>query len=153
MKTLYQKKINFTARKRCTLLLPDFLFLDYLQLRNSHGDLRSLLHYLLQKYFQKPIRFFLKNEIAATICYQDCGLNLHREDFRPIEKDWIELKLLAISHNMSICAFFVMLLQMEIAGELDEGGRVPPTHPTISLHQSITRDPIPLFKRYLHLRV
>lgn len=156
MKILRQKKMYLDARKRCSLLIPDFLFPYYKALKEGHGDLKTLLNFLIKKFYRNKARFYLRNEIATTIGYQEEGLDLHREDFRPIEWDWVELKLLASSHNMSICAFFVFLLRLEMAGALEinqKFGEVPPHSPKIILHQAITRYSIPRFTRLLYLRV
>ena len=63
---------------------------------------------------------------------------------------------MADSYNMSMCAFFVLLLQLELAGVLEgkrENGEVSPKPTIIILHQSITRYSIPVFQRILHLRI
>ena len=152
---LSKRTMNNSTRKKCTLLIPDFLFPLYEELRNQHGNLKKFSRFLLKRYYQYKRQFIFAKGLNATINYQENGLNLHREDFRPFEQDWVELKLLAASHNLSICAFFVLLLRLELAGALagDEFGEVPPIFPKISLHQSITRYSIPIFTRILHLRV
>lgn len=156
MKILRKEKMYIAARKRSTLLIPDHLYPFYEEQKVIHLDLKNLLHFLIKKFYKNKARFYFKKEIDTTIYYQDEDLNLHREDFRPVEWDWVELKLLASSHNMSICAFFVFLLRLEMAGALElnpKSGGVPPHSPKISLHQSITKYSIPQFIRILHLRV
>jgi len=122
-----------------------------------------LLGYLIKKFYRKRSRLYMHNDIATTIKYQDEGLSLHRADFRPVEWDWVELKLLANSYNMSKAGllscpggFFVFLLQLELAGALEinyEFDGVPSKPTKIILHQSITRYSIPVFTRLLRLRV
>ena len=76
------------ARKRCCLLIPDYLFQDYEQLRDEKGSLKLLLPVLISKFVKNRNRFFMKRQIDTTKGYQDDGLVLHREDFRPTEWDW-----------------------------------------------------------------
>jgi len=145
-----------SARKRCTLLVPDYLFAYYEEMIEAHAGLQNFLGFLVRKFYRNRNKFLLQKAIDTTVNFQESGLNLHREDFRPIEWDWVELKLLANSYNMSICAFFVMLLRLEMAGALEGGteiGGVPPTPIKITLHQTISHYSIPKFIRLLHLRV
>lgn len=156
MKVLRQEKKFRSSRKRCSLLIPDYLFPYYENLRDTHGGLKKLSAFLIEKFYKNKARFYLQNEISTTSCYQDDDLDLHRENFYPIEWDWVEMKLLANSHNMSICAFFVFLLRLEMAGALEinkKSSEVPLHSPKIILHQSITRYSIPKFTRLLHMRV
>ena len=156
MKILRQEKIHSSSRYKCTLLIPDYIFPYFKNLKDEHGNLKKLLKFLIQKFYRNKARFYFQKEIGATISYQEDGLSLHREDFHPIEWDWIELKLLANSHNMSLCALFMFLLRLEMAGALEIKEKfdgVPPNFPKIILHQSISRYSIPRFTRLLHLRV
>jgi len=154
----YNMKINKSrdiyniAGKKSTLLIPDYLFPEYARLQSRYRNTRFLLSYLLFKYNASRPYLVMRSGISSTIKYQETGMNLHREDFRPAESQWIELKLLANSYNMSICSFFVLLLQMELAGVLDgvRSGGVPPIKPAIALYQSITKYSIPVFKRILY---
>jgi len=139
------------------LLIPEYLFFYFRESKETHGDMTGLLRFLLRKYYRNN-RFYFAKDIAATVSYQEQNLRLHREDFRMIEEQWLELKLLAGSCNMSICRFFIFLLRLEMAGGLegDLMGGVPPTPKKISLFQSLTCgniDPIPEFLRLLHMRV
>ncbi|TGM61904.1 DUF1564 family protein [Leptospira adleri] len=79
---------------------------------SEFGSLKNFLHFLLTK---NRLNFFLllipsKNE--KTI-YQDVNLELVRFPFRPDSSDWAELRVVARYYGLSICNFFVILLQME----------------------------------------
>jgi len=152
MEILRKKIIQDIHRKRSTLLIPDFLFSYYQNKRDHHGGLKNLLGFLIRKFNCMESRLFMEDDISSTIDYQEKGLFLHREDFRPIENEWIELKLLASSHNLSMCKFFVLLLRLEMAGALDceDGyGGVPPNPKKITLIQTISPT-VP--QNYLHTR-
>ena len=154
MKIAKQKYMYNIAGKKCTLLIPDYLFPEYKKLKLKYRNLRFLLNYLLFKHNANRPYFVMKAGISSTIKYQEKGLSLHREDFRPGDREWVELKLLANSYNMSLCSFFVFLVLMELAGAFDcKAGGVPPKKPAITLHQSITKYSIPLFKRILYLKI
>lgn len=101
MKILRKEKKYLSFRKRCTLLIPEYIFPFFEDLKSRHGDIKSLLHFLLKKFYRNKAKFYFQKEIDTTLLYQEEGLDLQREDFRPIEWDWVELKLLACSHNMS----------------------------------------------------
>lgn len=153
MKINRKIKIFQSLGNRSTLLIPDFLFPFFEEARLKEGNTKSLLSLLLKRFYENKTRLILKNEIGATIEYQEEELSLNRIDFRPIKSDWVKLKLLAGSHNLSMCAFFVLLLKLYVAGAFNykkEG--VPPKFPKITLHQSITLYSIPQFTRLLHLR-
>jgi len=156
MKITRNKILHSRVRLRSTLLIPEYLFCFYEELRDRHGGLSILLGFLIAKFYRNKGQIHLERDIAATMDYQEEGLCLHREDFRSYENDWIKLKLLASSHNLSVCKFFVLLLQLEMAGaleeEVDESG-VPPQTPRSSLYQTITLTSIPQFTRLLHLRI
>lgn len=142
--------------KRCTLLIPDYLLPFYEELRDRYGGLRELLSVLIKKFSKNKTRMILKKEISSTLDYQEEGLNLHRADFRPVESEWVQLKLLAGSHNLSMCAFISLLLRLEMAGALELNENLagyPPIFPKISLYQSITLYSVPNFTRILYLRL
>ena len=101
MKILQKKKMYISSRKKCTLLIPEYLFPYFESMKNHHGDLKSLFRFLLGKYFKNKARYYRENDISTTVSYQEDGLELHRENFFPIEWDWVEMKLIANSHNMS----------------------------------------------------
>ena len=155
MKIKHFTSVYYGCPKRCTLLIPDYLLPVYKDLIEIHFDLNLLLSVLLKKYYRNRWRILHNKNISSTVLYQETGLSLHRRDFRPIESEWIEMKILANSHNMSICAFFVMLLRLEIAGllEMNYGyGVVPPKPQKISLLKSITLYSIPVYSTHFHMK-
>lgn len=143
-------------RKRCSLLIPDYILPFYENSREKHGGERGLLTFLIIRFNHSKGRLILNNEISSTLEFQEKGLDLQRKDFWPIEDEWVQLKLLASSHNLSICAFFVLLLRLEMAGALDLNEKfdgVPRSFPKIILHQTITLYSVPRFTRLLYLRL
>ena len=153
---MQKKEIYYSHRKRCTLLVPESMISSLKDLVVYHKGASVVLSLLLAKYIKNRNSIKINHSFGSTIQYQEKGQKLHRVDFRPVEWDWIELKLLASSCNMSICAFFVFLLGLFFAGDLEIKygfDVVPPNPGKISYHQSITRYSIPVFKRLLHFRL
>ncbi|AOP36075.1 hypothetical protein A0128_13335 [Leptospira tipperaryensis] len=76
------------------------------------GSLKNYLEFLLIKNRSKfPSMFdFSKNEKTT---YQNLNLELVRFSFRPNSSDWAELRVVARYYGLSICNFFVMLIQIE----------------------------------------
>ena len=145
-KTIYLKN---QSRKKCTLLVPWFIYPEFEKLKSRHGGLKFLLSFLIKKFQSGKGQIFFNKDISSTTGYQENGLSLQREDFRPLESDWVKLKILALSHNLSMCAFFAMMVLLELAGALGEGG-VPRITPKITLIQSITPATTVKFKRLLY---
>ena len=123
--------------------------------KGRFGSTSMYFGYLLYQFKNNKCIIAQRNGIAATVNYQEKGLFLERIDFRPVENQWVQMKLLASAHNMSVCSFFVMLLLLDIAGALCcvESGGVPRKLPKITLSQTITLYSIPEFIRNLHLRI
>jgi len=156
MKIYKNGQIYHLCRYKSTLLIPDYLLSFFNELVYKHGNMRSLLGFLVSGFQKNKYKIYFEKDISSTIKYQEKSLNLHREDFRPFEEDWINMKLLATSHNLSICAFFILLVQMELAGAMVSDKKtdgVPPKFPRINLHQALTLYSIPRFTRILHLRL
>lgn len=144
-----------SANKRATLLIPDYMDQFFEELLIKSGGLKNLLKILLIKFQNPEKKFLLKHKISSCIVYQEKGLSLCRKDFRPFEDDWVNIKLIANSYNLSICNFFVILVGLELAGVFDESksGGVPPKFPKIVYHQKLTFYSIPKFYRKLILRI
>ena len=144
------KNITKNRHRRSTLLIPEFIYPFYIKLFNKHKNLHSLLNHLLEKYQSDKLPIYRLRDISSCLVYQEKELKLHREDFRPHESDWVKLRLFAFSLNMSMCALFVLLLQLEIAGALGNNFvGVPTKPPKIILHQPLhTR----LFSRILLIK-
>ena len=151
------KKLYTTRylHKKSTFLIPEYLYPEYQKLRYFHKGTRLLLLFLIRKFYRQKMNLYFYKDIGSNVAYQDKGLNLRKENFYPFENNWIELKLLATAHNMSVCAFFVMLLQLELAGALDPINikGVPPINPKFILHQSISLSQKPHFRRIFHIRI
>ena len=158
MRIKKQKSIQGNLRWNSTILVPKILCSIYYKLEKRHGDTREILAYLLRKYQTDQTIIFRNNDIAACLSYQEKGLNLRRIHFRPYETDWIKLRLMAFSLNMSMCALFVMLLQLEMAGLLCQNVGTPTTHSQFTLTQTLQPEiftrilkikPIPIFQSCL----
>ena len=139
--------------KKSTLLIPDNLFLPFEKMKKKHAGVRSMIRHLLYKFYKKPVKIPVNNKISSKVIYQEKGLDLHRVDFRAEETEWIEMKLLASSMNISICYLFALLVRLEVMGELDVAG-VPTKSYRISLYQSINSNTQrPKFTKFYQLRL
>lgn len=86
-----------------------------------NGSLTGYLKYLLNKY--RLVCYagtMAKNEKVKTK-YQNKGLKLKSQSFRPMNGDWLELKIIAGMHNCSATFMFVSLLELdqEIGEKMD----------------------------------
>ena len=155
MKVKIDKNIVFPRSIRSSLLVPEFLIGSIRDEIEYFKGLDVLLRILLRKYYGEKHRLVTIKENAPTIQYQEKSLNLHRLDFRPLEKDWIELKLLSNCHNMSICAFFVLLFRLYLAGALENLfgiGALPPFPKKIILQSGINHYIQPFFKKIFYIK-
>ncbi|MBM9576088.1 DUF1564 family protein [Leptospira sp. 201903070] len=119
-KTVSSKR-EISLRKKgapVTLLIPE----QIIRKRKLQANkLNQELSFLLQKYQKAALkkRFLGKN--FPAISYQSKGLKLKRMNFRPNEKEWVELGILALGLGVSRCLLFAILEEWECNQE------VPPT--------------------------
>ncbi|MBM9576499.1 DUF1564 family protein [Leptospira sp. 201903070] len=78
------------------------------------GSLKNFLSLLLARNRSKFPSMFAFSKSEKTI-YQNTNLDLVRFSFRPNSSDWAELRIVARYYGLSICHFFVMLIQIEEA--------------------------------------
>ncbi|TGL76091.1 DUF1564 family protein [Leptospira yasudae] len=76
------------------------------------GSLKRALTFLLNNN-RNRLTSFLEPSRKEKTSYQKGNLNLVRFSLRPDASDWAELRLLARYYGMSICNFFVILLDSD----------------------------------------
>ncbi|TGK31077.1 DUF1564 family protein [Leptospira gomenensis] len=91
----------------CSFLIPEELVAQF---RLRPKLLRKTLHDLLSQWDEALIRkrFLGKRSVYAK--YQEKDLNLQKMNFRPFEKDWCKLGILAWGLGISRCLLFSLLL-------------------------------------------
>ena len=82
--------------------------------------LRNYLQFLLNKYRIIAYAGGLPKGNGIKTRYQESNQNLKYYKFRPRCSDWIELKMLALAHGVSMTQFFVFLLDMDTSSLGDD---------------------------------
>ena len=75
-------------------------------IRKRFGNLRNFLGFSIENL--NPVVIARKN--TGKIFYQDKGLDLVRFDFRPFEKDWERLRMIAMSNRISMSKLIVLMI-------------------------------------------
>lgn len=80
------------------------------------GRLSIVLRVLLERH-----RFLLRQGLLpsanrSTVQYQESGEEYVRFNFRPYDRDWLELSQLALAHGLSRCLFFDYLMTLDLSG-------------------------------------
>ena len=73
------------------------------------------LYALLNKYRILSYSGSIPGFAGSKLKYQDKGQEWERMDFRPSNEDWVELRILASMHGMTMNKFFVMLLDLDLS--------------------------------------
>ncbi|AOP36431.1 hypothetical protein A0128_20685 [Leptospira tipperaryensis] len=110
------KEITFRKKgSPVTLLIPEKI----IRLRRLKADkLNEELSFLLKKYQNVALKKKFLGRSFPAISYQRKGLKLKRMNFRPDEKDWIELGVLALGLGVSRCLLFSILEEWECNQEI-----------------------------------
>jgi len=147
-------QIREFTKSKSSLLIPEYIYPAFEKMRTNYGGTRNLLNILLWKYHVKLTRMIHQHEWESKTAYQAEGLSLKKINFIPNGNDWVKMKMLATSKNVSMCCLFVILLSLEDAGLLgsENGGGVPPKHPKITLLQNLS-DLHHQYNRILHLQI
>lgn len=100
-----------------TLLIPTYLMDDFLKVKQKcRNNLSLYLRILLKRYRTLTYSGLIPKPLKVKTEFQDKDLNLNRQNFRPMNADWIELGELALAFGKSRCWLFVYLLKLDIAG-------------------------------------
>ena len=91
----------------CSLLIPENLVQDFYLLKNKVFSVRNLLHKLVTMEIPGHANVATNR---VTIIYQNKFLHLEKVNFRPVEKDWLRLRLLAGIKGVSMARMFVELM-------------------------------------------
>ncbi|MCB1180288.1 MAG: DUF1564 family protein, partial [Leptospiraceae bacterium] len=86
--------------KVASLLIPEELYLELIQ-KWGKRKLQQRLRFLLLKYRKYISLSQIPRKEKSRITYQDKDQNLIRVRIRPVERDWIELGIIAYSHGVS----------------------------------------------------
>ena len=90
--------------------VPDYLAPKLTGKLAKCGNVSNYLHYLLDRYRVVGCAGNMPKGNGVKTKYQAKGQNLQYFRFRPRNSDWIELRMLALAHGVSMTQFFVYLL-------------------------------------------
>ncbi len=122
-----------------TLLIPEHLMDDFLlKIGRRNGNVTIYLRSLLRRLRSITHTGMLPEPGKIKTEYQQKKLNLKKVNFRPRNKDWIELGELALAFGKSRCWVFVHLLKLDLLGlwgalVQTRMNTVVPTLPTLEL--------------------
>ncbi|MBW0435755.1 DUF1564 family protein [Leptospira yasudae] len=106
-------KLIFTKRESSSdLWIPKRTISNLKQKIAKHGSLKRVLSFLLNNNRNRLASFLVPSRKEKT-SYQKANLDLVRFSLRPDASDWAELRLLARYYGISICQFFVILLDLD----------------------------------------
>ncbi|MCG6168655.1 DUF1564 domain-containing protein [Leptospira sp. FAT2] len=113
-------KLIFTKRGSSSdLWIPKLKISNLKQKIAKYGSLKSVLTFLLNNN-RNRLASFLEPSRQEKTCYQKANLDLVRFSLRPEASDWAELRLLARYYGISICHFFVILLDLDQTESVSE---------------------------------
>ena len=112
---------------RATLLIPLALEPHMNALYRRYGGLRGLLGVLLRRYGRVAEKLIRQHPPRISTRYQSENLKLQRRHFRAVGQEWAWVRCLARSCGVSICYFVVVLIELELSGDVDDtsGGALP----------------------------
>ena len=109
----------FIKKQVCSLLLPGYLLPVVRRKVIYHCSLGNYLGYLLNKYRRYLAGRMLPEIKTPKVCYQPEGLRLVKLNFRSEPEDWMELKAVAASMNLSASYLFALLVRMDMDRAMD----------------------------------
>lgn len=109
------KKKTVTAS---TFNIPERLAGDLFNKAPTSGELRKYLNRLLNRYRLICYSGSFPVFEGVKTKHQEKGQNMERRSFRPSNEDWAELKIIANRHGMTATLFFVILLELDLSGDL-----------------------------------
>ncbi|EMK11391.1 MULTISPECIES: DUF1564 family protein [Leptospira] len=118
LKEEVSSKREITFRKKgtpVTLLIPE----QIVHLRKlKPNKLSQELSFLLKKYQKCELEKKFLGRSFPAVSYQRKGLKLKKMNFRPNEKDWVTLGVLALGLGVSRCLLFTILAEWENTNEI-----------------------------------
>lgn len=118
LKEEVSSKREITFRKKgtpVTLLIPE----QIVHLRKlKPNKLSQELSFLLKKYQKCALEKKFLGRSFPAVSYQRKGLKLKKMNFRPNEKDWVTLGVLALGLGVSRCLLFTILAEWENTNEI-----------------------------------
>ena len=100
-------------------------------IRRKFGNFRNFLNFAIENL--KPSIIARNN--SGKIFYQEKGLDLKRYPFRPFEKDWERLRMIAMANRISMTKLINLLI---IAWENENSGEVSTKPRKIIISQAIS---------------
>ncbi|MBP7283680.1 MAG: DUF1564 family protein [Leptospiraceae bacterium] len=97
-----------------TLLIPKRLKEQFDEKIKLHKSKSNYLHYLLERYSFLIYNQLLQPNSKIKTQYQERFQDLQKVGFRPLNEDWIHLKVLKNYLNQTICFIFVCLLLIDL---------------------------------------
>lgn len=135
----YREEVSKEDDTVSTLLIPEHLMDDFLlKIGKRNGNITIYLRSLLRRFRSITHTGLLPEPGKIKTEYQHKKLSLKKVNFRPKNRDWIELGELALAFGKSRCWVFVYLLKLDLLGlwrVLVQTGmnKVVPTLPTLEL--------------------
>ncbi|ALO28279.1 DUF1564 family protein [Leptospira borgpetersenii] len=118
LKEEVSSKREITFRKKgtpVTLLIPE----QIVHLRKlKPNKLSQELSFLLKRYQKCALEKKFLGRSFPAVSYQRKGLKLKKMNFRPNEKDWVTLGVLALGLGVSRCLLFTILAEWENTNEI-----------------------------------
>ncbi|MCE9501312.1 MAG: DUF1564 family protein [Leptospira sp.] len=120
--------VKESRRTSSTLNIPE-RFVPFLLLkRDQFSGLHNYLHFLLNKFRYLNFSGSLPRADKAKTDFQDSGQGIVPFSFRPDNFDWLELKLIAQTHNKSATKFFIILMILDMHNFDQAAGEGVPAH-------------------------
>lgn len=114
-----EKKLFHQLSSSSDFYIPERMVKRLEQKIEEHGNLRMFLNYLLDRFRPGTSSDLLPFHTGTKICYQRKGQELQRFSFRPYEKDWIEIMLIARNRGISATFLFLKLFEMTLIPQND----------------------------------
>ncbi len=153
-------KISLENDSVSSLLIPEYLMKDFLsKTEKFNGNVTFYLSSLLRRLKTITHTGLLPEPNKIKTEYQAEKLNLKKINFRPRNKDWVELGELALAFGKSRCWLFVYLLKLDLLGlwkVLVEAkmNKVVPTLPNLELQAFVKSQRVmDNFSRGFYVRV
>ncbi|MCB1179415.1 MAG: DUF1564 family protein [Leptospiraceae bacterium] len=122
MKLLYDKNQKaklefqqFESKTVSTLLIPQALLIHIENKFGKKYQLDDILSCLISKYKKFIASSQIRPSKSFKLKFQEEGLNLIPKKFRPENKDWMELGIIAYGLGYSRCWLFSYLLELEFS--------------------------------------
>ena len=115
-----KSKVNIDYRRErvspSSFDIPKILYAALLNKIGSEARIDTYLKKLLDRFRILCYSGKVERFEGIKLKYQEKDQEFERADFRPFSGDWIELRILASMHGMTMTRFFVTLLSLDLEG-------------------------------------